>query len=42
MTNYVEKTSHFEVAPPGHTIAHKSIDNLLKNGKHTYIFWSVM
>ena len=27
MTN-VEKTSHFEVAPPGHSIAYKNIDNL--------------
>ena len=30
LMTYVEKTSHFEVAPPGQTIA----DNLfLKNGK---------
>ena len=42
MTNYVEKTSYFEVAPPGHTIAQKSMDDLFKNGKHIYIFWSVM
>ena len=30
---YVEKTSYFEVAPPGHTIAHKNIENLSKNDK---------
>ena len=30
MTN-VEKTSDFDVAPPGHTIAYKNIYNLLKN-----------
>ena len=28
---YIEKTSYFEVAPPGHTIAYKNVDNLLKN-----------
>ena len=33
---YVEKTSYFEVAPPGHFIAYKNVDNSLKNGK--YIF----
>ena len=27
---YAEKTSYFEVAPPGHTIAYKNIDNLFK------------
>ena len=27
---YFEKTSYFEVAPPGHTIAHKNVDDLLK------------
>ena len=27
---YIEKTSYFEVAPPGHTIAYKNVDNLLK------------
>ena len=37
---YVEKTSYFEVAPPGHTIAYKNIDNLFKNCK--YIFYFVM
>ena len=36
LMTYVEKTSYFEVAPPGHTIAYKNIDNLLKYGK--YIF----
>ena len=36
LMTYVEKTSYFEVAPPGHTIAYKNVDNLLKNGK--YIF----
>ena len=30
---YVEKTSYFVVAPPGHTIAYKNIDHLLKNEK---------
>ena len=30
---YVEKTSYYEVAPPGHTIAYKNIDDLLKNDK---------
>ena len=28
---YVEKTSYFDVAPPGHTIAYKNIDNFVKN-----------
>ena len=28
---YIEKTSYFDVVPPGHTIAYKNIDNLLKN-----------
>ena len=28
LMTYVEKTSYFEVAPPGHTIAYKNIDNL--------------
>ena len=28
---YIEKTSYFEVAPPGHTIAYKNVANLLKN-----------
>ena len=27
---YIEKTSYFDVAPLGHTIAYKNIDNLLK------------
>ena len=31
---YVEKTSYFEIAPPGHTIAYKNIDNLFKNDKY--------
>ena len=30
---YIENTSYFEVAPPGHTIAYKNIDNLFKNDK---------
>ena len=30
---YVEETSYFDVAPPGHTIAYKNIDYLLKNDK---------
>ena len=33
---YVEKTSYFEVAPPGNTIVYKNVDYLLKHGK--YIF----
>ena len=35
---YVEKTSYFKVAPPGHTITYKNIDNLLKNGKNIYSY----
>ena len=31
---YVQKTSYFDVAPPGHTISYKNIDNLLKNDKY--------
>ena len=31
---FVEKMSYFEVALPGHTIAYKNIDNLLKNDKY--------
>ena len=27
---FAEKTSYFEVAPPGHTIADKNVNNLLK------------
>ena len=27
---YVDKTSYFEVASPGHTIAYKNVDNLLQ------------
>ena len=30
---YVEKTSYFEIAPPGHTITYKNINNLFKNKK---------
>ena len=33
---YFEKTSYFEVAPPGHTIAYKNVDNLFKNSKYTF------
>ena len=25
---YLEKTSYFDVSPPGHTIAYKNIDDL--------------
>ena len=32
--NCVEKTSYFEVVPPGNTIAHKNVDNLFKNRKY--------
>ena len=35
---YVEKTSYFEVAPPGHTIAYKNVDNLCKNRKYIALF----
>ena len=27
---YIEKTSYFEVAPPGQTIAYKNVDYLFK------------
>ena len=37
MTN-VEKTSYFEVAPPGHAIAYKNVDNLFKNRKYIASF----
>ena len=33
---YVEKTSYFEVAPPGHTMAYKKVDNLFKNFKYVF------
>ena len=33
---YVEKTTYFEVGPPGHTIAYKNVDNLLKTGKYFF------
>ena len=35
---YIENTSYFENAPPGHTIAYKNIDNLLKNYKYRSLF----
>ena len=31
---YVEKTTYFEVAPPGHTVAYKNVDNLSKIDKY--------
>ena len=34
---YIENTSYFEVAPPGHTIGYKIIDNLLKMISTMYI-----
>ena len=34
LLTYVEKTSYFEVAPPGHTIAYQNVDNLLKSDKY--------
>ena len=34
----VQKTSCFEVASPGHTIAYKNVDNLFKNGKNIFQF----
>ena len=33
---YVEKTSYFQVVPPGPTIAYKNVDNLLKNGNYVF------
>ena len=33
---YIEKKSYFEVAPPGHTIAYKNVDNLLINSKNIF------
>ena len=33
---YVEKTTYFEAAPPGQTIAYKKGDNLVKNGKFIF------
>ena len=33
LLTYVEQTSYFEVAPPGHTIAYKNVDKLSKNDK---------
>ena len=38
---YIEKTSYSEVAPPGHTIAYKNVDNLFKNDKYMLIFFYV-
>ena len=32
LMKYVQKTSCFEVASLGHTIAYKNVDNLFKNG----------
>ena len=34
---YIENPAYFEIAPPGHTIAYKNIDDLLKNDKYNYI-----
>ena len=34
LMTYVEKMSYFEVAPPGHTISYKNVDNLLKNRRN--------
>ena len=34
LLTYVEKTSYFLVAPPGHTIAYKNVDKLYKNDKY--------
>ena len=36
--SYVEKTSYFKVAPPGHSIAYKNVDNLLKYDKYIFLF----
>ena len=35
---YVEKTSYFEVAPPGHTVAYKNVNDLLKNSNNIFYF----
>ena len=35
---YIKNTLYFEVAPTGHTIAYKNIDNLLKNDKYISLF----
>ena len=35
---HVEKTSYFEIAPPGHTIAYNNVDNLFKNCKYMFLF----
>ena len=34
LLTYVEKTSYLEVAPPGHTVAYKYVDNLSKIDKY--------
>ena len=34
LMTYIENTAYFEIAPPGHTIAYKNIDNLLKTDKY--------
>ena len=38
LMTYMERMSYFEVAPPGHTIAYKNIDNLSKNDKYISLF----
>ena len=35
---YVAKTSYFEDAPSGHTIAYKNVDNVLRFGKYISLF----
>ena len=34
LLTYIEKTSYFEVAPPGHTVGYKNVDYLSKNHKY--------
>ena len=38
LLTYIEKTTYFSVAPPGHTIAYKNVDNLFKNDKYIFLF----
>ena len=40
---YIEKNmSYFEAAPPGHIIAYKNMDNLLKNDKYILKIWCLI
>ena len=47
LLTYIEQTSYFEVAPPGHTIAYKNVDNLSKNDKEMFkkcsnFYWFIL